>query len=365
MPVLELPRRRLADLTYETFLREFALPRQPLIIEDVGRDWPAASSWPDLAYFLSHAGVDLEFEVSVNEGDDVKERAISVGEAIRQLQQREADPVQAQPPLYLSAWEYVRGGSGMLQDDFSVPALFDRSPRFLAEHAVLGCAAVDMKWLYIGEKGTGSKTHVDTNMTSAWLWVARGEKEWVRRPGPAGTSPLRAIPSPPHFTSPSASPFPAFPSLAGTACVRRSGLLKYTARPLSSQVCAHGDDYEVLAAAAVRGDADDEYGATFPDLMAAIDCDGQAHPTLDAVRLFHGFQRAGDVCFNPSRCVHAVRNTAPTVSLTHNYIDASNVRPRPPACPLARLPAFPPARLPTTCCSMSRPHAVVPPGLRW
>tara|TARA_B110001452_G_scaffold72825_1_gene58906 strand:- start:317 stop:997 length:681 start_codon:yes stop_codon:yes gene_type:complete len=189
MPLLELPRRRLADLTYETFLREFALPRQPLIIEGVGADWPAASSWPDLAYFLSHAGVDLEFEVSVNEGDrnGVQERVTSVGEAIRQLQQREADHAGAdgvKPPLYLSAWEYVRGGSGTLQDDFSVPALFDRSPRFLAEHAVLGCAAVDMKWLYLGEKGTGSKSHVDTNMTSAWLWVARGEKEWVRRPSP-------------------------------------------------------------------------------------------------------------------------------------------------------------------------------------
>lgn len=102
---------------------------------------------------------------------------------------------------------------------------------------------------------------------------------------------------------------------------------------MARQVCAHGDDYEVLAAAAVRGDAGDEYGATFPDLMAAIDRDGQPHPALDTVRLFHGFQRAGDVCFNPSRCVHAVRNTAPTVSLTHNYIDASNVRTRPPASP--------------------------------
>ena len=43
------------------------------------------------------------------------------------------------------------------------------------------------------------------------------------------------------------------------------------------------------------------------------------------MRLFHGFQRAGEVCFNPSQCVHAVRNTCLTISLTHNYVDASNL----------------------------------------
>ena len=37
-------------------------------------------------------------------------------------------------------------------------------------------------------------------------------------------------------------------------------------------------------------------------------------------------QRAGEVVFNPSCCVHAVRNSAPlTVSCTHNFIDATNL----------------------------------------
>ena len=44
---------------------------------------------------------------------------------------------------------------------------------------MLGNAAMDMKWLYIGESGSGSATHRDTNNSSAWLWVAAGEKEWV------------------------------------------------------------------------------------------------------------------------------------------------------------------------------------------
>ena len=48
--------------------------------------------------------------------------------------------------------------------------------------------------------------------------------------------------------------------------------------------------------------------------LAAVDAGGRPHAALAAARLYHGFQRAGEVCFNPSRCVHAVRNTALTVS---------------------------------------------------
>ena len=212
MPVRELPREHISRLSYERFLREYALPRQPVIIEGVGAEWPAASAWCDLSYFLSHAGVDLEHEVAVHEGGaGADELECSVGEALRRLQQREESRGGAggsgggnEPPLYLSAWEYVRGGSEALQADFDVPPLFDRSPSWLAESAVLGSAAVDMKWLYLGQAGTGSATHVDTNMTSAWLWVARGEKEWV---------------------------------------------------------CAHGGDYAALLATAEQGEGDDEYKA--------------------------------------------------------------------------------------------------------
>ena len=161
MPLLELPREHISGLSYERFLREYALPRQPVIIEGVGADWPAASAWCDLGYFLGHSGVDLEHEVTVNEGGaGAEELECSVGEALRKLQQQEESSGGGggsggggshQPPLYLSAWEYVRGGSEALQADFSVPPLFDRSPTWLAENAVLGNAAVDMKWLYLGQ----------------------------------------------------------------------------------------------------------------------------------------------------------------------------------------------------------------------
>jgi hypothetical protein len=53
---------------------------------------------------------------------------------------------------------------------------------------------------------------------------------------------------------------------------------------------------------------------------ATARCRRVAHPSI-----LLGACPAGDVCYNPSRCVHAVRNTRLTVSLTHNYVDASNL----------------------------------------
>ena len=159
MPVQPMPRERLSELSYERFLREYALPRQPVIIEGVGADWAAASAWHDLQYFLDHEGVDREHEVTVHEGGPGSEECeTTVGDALRRLHEREAagGHATASLPLYLSAWDYVRGGSSALQADFAVPALFDRSPRWLAEHVLFGCASLDMKWLYLGEAGTGS-----------------------------------------------------------------------------------------------------------------------------------------------------------------------------------------------------------------
>jgi hypothetical protein len=48
-------------------------------------------------------------------------------------------------------------------------------------------------------------------------------------------------------------------------------------------------------------------------------------PQLRKARLFEGEQREGDICFNPTQCIHAVHNTRFTVSLTHNYVDATNL----------------------------------------
>ena len=156
---LPLPRVDASDLSYERFLREFALPRQPFILTGVGEDWPARSLWRSLEYFLSHGEVDAEHEVTVGVGDG--ERDMSVGAALSKMSARQQQPAdESSAPLYLSAWDYLRGGSGALQRDFSVPTFFERSPDWLASHVVLGNAKMDLRWLYIGEAGSSSPTHV-------------------------------------------------------------------------------------------------------------------------------------------------------------------------------------------------------------
>lgn len=265
---LELPRVAATELTYGRFLREFALPRQPFILTGVGDDWKAKSDWTGPGYFLRHGAVCREHEVTVAYGSDDHEA--TVGDALQQLEDRSSlPPAERTPrgPLYLSAWDYVRGGSGRLQEEIGVPSFFDRAPSWLSAHAVLGCATLDMKWLYVGEAGSRSRTHVDTNLSSAWLWVASGEKEWV---------------------------------------------------------CAHGDDCALVAGLrSAPSGASELDELELPDLFDPSLF--AARPELASARLYRGTQRAGEVCFNPSRCVHAVRNLTFTISLTHNFIDATNL----------------------------------------
>jgi hypothetical protein len=208
-----LPRVHVKDLPYERFLREFALPRQPFILEGASTGWAAAACWRDPLYFLQDGRANPNHKVSFTTSkapfkpDEERVKRLSVAAALRRLRvpppaeinekeqqqqqqqqqqqhgEEESTEVPPPSPRYIKTWDYVRGGSGALQQDFEVPMLFDRAPARLSAEPVLGCSATDMKWLYIGEAGTGSGTHIDTNNSSAWLWVARGTKRWRCEPG--------------------------------------------------------------------------------------------------------------------------------------------------------------------------------------
>lgn len=288
---LPLPRIDARYLTYSRFLREFALPRQPCILTDVGGTWAAKENW-SVEYLLAHGGIDESHKVhmAVGRANHAKEVATTVGKALRTVQATaisDANGNDDEPPSYLSAWDYVRGKSACLQEDFSVPRFFERAPRWLSSNVVLGNAATDMKWLYIGTRGSGSSTHVDTNLSSAWLWCAHGRKEWV---------------------------------------------------------CAHGGDHAVLTrgtgsaaygyASGGSDDEDCESGSDdddeppLPDFFA--DDLFERWPQCRGARLYRGYQGAGEVCYNPTMCVHAVRNVGNArgeviLSLTHNFVDATNL----------------------------------------
>jgi histone arginine demethylase JMJD6 len=292
-----LPRVHVDDLSYERFLREFALPKQPFILEGASAAWPATQRWQDLSYIAERANPAQKVSYTTCkarwEPEQEKEKRVAIREALKRLRpppppdlsdlvfadlENEPLPAEPEPDLpvrYIKTWDYVRGGTTELQEDFTVPSVFDRSADAISKQVVLGHSETDMKWLYIGEPGTGSGAHIDTNNSSAWLWVARGAKRWR---------------------------------------------------------CIHGGDYHLFGTD-VSSDGEssdgssseegDGYGGPpLPDLFRP---DVSEFPQLERARLFEGEQREGDICFNPTQCIHAVHNTRFTVSLTHNYVDATNL----------------------------------------
>ena len=111
-----------ATLTYARFIRDFALPRQPCIITNIGSDWPALSKW-SIDYMLAHDGVDKGHKVQMAIGppESAAEHKRSVGKALKAVARSPADvdrnpTIEESTPFYLSAWDYVRGNSGALQD---------------------------------------------------------------------------------------------------------------------------------------------------------------------------------------------------------------------------------------------------------
>lgn len=266
-----LPRVQAKDLDYFTFLREFALPQRPFILVDgTPEEWTAKATdgWSDLSYFLEAADINRDHATEFStfarpfDPEPVKE-TMAVGEALKELYDRkgwEAPSEVQEQPRYLANWAYDGpGGSGSVEADISPPILyFDRSTKRLAESEILGKPGRNLKWLFIGESGSGSPSHLDTMNTSAWLWCACGRKEWR---------------------------------------------------------CLHGGDFGLI------GSKERAVGH-LPDLF---DPDTDMFPWLRQGRLYWGVQEPGDIVFTPSCVYHAVRNVEFTISVTHNYADATNI----------------------------------------
>ena len=65
-----LPRVHVDDLSYERFLREFALPKQPFILEGASAAWPATQRWQDLSYIAERAQLLLKVQSEEKLGGD-------------------------------------------------------------------------------------------------------------------------------------------------------------------------------------------------------------------------------------------------------------------------------------------------------
>lgn len=70
------------------------------------------------SWFTLEAGLIQSFSVAC------------AGEALELLLERETRE-GLEDAMYIKTWDYVRGGSGVLQNDFLVPEYFDRSSSIL------------------------------------------------------------------------------------------------------------------------------------------------------------------------------------------------------------------------------------------
>ena len=314
-----IPRVDGRSLGYLRFLREFALPGLPVILTGLGGDWRATTAWRSLAS-LEGRGLDMSEVVQVQVGqggvvtlplaqffellrardtaaasagagasggggasadDDPQapprqkrrrtsaESAETVPEAGRQDGGHEATRL---PPgtLYLRNWRFHEANPQLLSD-YATPRLFSLG---FAEQAGL-VSSNSFTWLYIGEAGSSTPTHVDVMNSSAWLFVTSGVKRW--------------------------------------RMVTASDLRRCYTRGAGPSSAEGGDS--------IGGDLLDLFGSD-AELEAAL---GPGEGEEGGAVMFEGDVREGELIFTPSKCAHAVQNTTLSIALTSNFVDLSNV----------------------------------------
>jgi hypothetical protein len=173
---LEIDRRSVAQLDYRAFLTEYALPGRPVILTGVGDRWLALSRW-SLEYFLEALNDEEECDVirfeRPNDFASARTHPGGARETLILMQQRRRrglTPDDAR--YYIINWQFAHNCAKLL-GDYEAPPFFAAT---LNEYVVP--QPTELRWLYIGEPGTGSPTHTDVLNSSAWLMLVCGRKHW-------------------------------------------------------------------------------------------------------------------------------------------------------------------------------------------
>eukprot|EP00043_Microstomoeca_roanoka_P018208 m.193555 g.193555 ORF g.193555 m.193555 type:complete len:530 (-) comp16783_c0_seq4:266-1855(-) len=129
--------------------------------------------------------------------------------------------------------------------------------------SVLGDKRPHYRWLIAGPTKSGSTWHKDPNSTSAWNALLEGEKRWI-------------------MTPPDCTPPGVYPSPDGSA----------VATPISVA----------------------EWFVSYYDALKE-----------SGIPFVEGTQRPGDVVFVPHGWWHVVLNLKPSIAVTQNYVDSTNL----------------------------------------
>jgi hypothetical protein len=161
---MEIDRRR--GLDRETFRREYVEPQRPVLLEDVGAQWPALERWT----FDELRARRGDVEVEVEDGDvafDARPRLrMTLGQYLDLVESGEAE----RRHLYLALFDILN----------EVPGAADE-----VDFSIMGRPPIHYRRAWIGAAGSGSGFHHD--IANNILAQVVGEKT-VRIASPADTS---------------------------------------------------------------------------------------------------------------------------------------------------------------------------------
>ena len=183
-------------ISYSEFIESFVLPGRPLVLTNFDES-TAVSHW-SFDYFTKRLAHDLQIQLNVYHGSfahqNIEPCAVNLVDALRLINSRSTYSAHKTPKAGDAAkgaesildsnanrdierynivdWAYRTTNSELAEDLPDLPFFsMDISQQ-------LGHSADSLKWIYFGEPGTGTDTHIDAFNSTAWLLLAQGTKKW-------------------------------------------------------------------------------------------------------------------------------------------------------------------------------------------
>lgn len=167
---------RVKGITREEFLKDFFYPQQPVVFEDLSRDWPAAKKW-DFEYFRKKAG---DIVVPLYDGKPAKGKQKSHGPAKKIKFGEYIDILKSGPTDLRMFFFNLLQNCPELVEDFKYPEL---GVKFFKKLPVL----------FVGGEGGKVVMHYDMDLANNFHFNFAGEKKVILYP-PGETKYLYKVP---------------------------------------------------------------------------------------------------------------------------------------------------------------------------
>ncbi len=155
-----IPRRK--NLSKEDFLKEYFIPKRPVVIEDLTKKWPAYKKW-DFDYFRKKAG---EVVVPLYDGKPAKGRQSSHGPAMKIPLKEYIDILEKGPTDLRMFFFNLLQNCPELVDDFQYP---DLGVKFFKKLPVL----------FVGGEGSKVIMHYDMDLANNFHFNFTGTKRVI------------------------------------------------------------------------------------------------------------------------------------------------------------------------------------------